>query len=159
MDLSISHTVKTIGNGFRGLHGLSSGVSMTELLYKESTFAVIGAAMEVHRILGPGFLESVYQIALARELTLRSIPFEQQKHLAVTYKDILVGEYIADVVVDGKFIVEIKAVSNWNPRHDAQAIHYLAATGMQLALLLNFGTGSLQHRRIVRTGVVKTQSA
>ncbi|MCX6039100.1 MAG: GxxExxY protein, partial [Chloroflexi bacterium] len=65
----------------------------------------------------------------------------------------------ADVVVDGKFIVEIKAVSNWNPRHDAQAIHYLAATGMQLALLLNFGTGSLQHRRIVRTGVVKTQSA
>ncbi len=128
---------------------------MTELLFKELTFAVIGAAMEVHRILGPGFLEAVYQAALERELTLRGIPFEAQKRLAVYYKDVLVGEYIADLVIDGKFIVEIKAVSAWNPRHDAQAIHYLAATGMQLALLLNFGTGSLQHRRIVRTGLVK----
>ena len=132
---------------------------MTELIFKELTFAVIGAAMEVHKILGPGFLETVYQIALDRELKLRGIPFEQQKHLAVYYKDVLVGDYIADFVVDGKVIVEIKAVSAWNPRHDAQAVHYLAATGMQLALLLNFGTGSIQHRRIIRTGVVKTQSA
>jgi GxxExxY protein len=131
---------------------------MTELLYKELTFAVIGAAMEVHRILGSGFLEAVYQTALARELSLRDIPFEQQKQLAVHYKDVLAGEYIADFVIDNKFIIEIKAVSAWNPRHDAQAIHYLAATGMQLALLLNFGVGSLQHRRIIRTGVVKTQS-
>ena len=131
---------------------------MTELLFKELTFAVIGAAMEVHRILGPGFLESVYQTALEHELTLRGITFEAQKKLAVYYKDILVGEYIADLVAEGKFIVEIKAVSTWNPRHDAQAVHYLAATGMQLALLLNFGTGSLQHRRIIRTGVVKEKS-
>ena len=131
---------------------------MTELLFKELTFAVIGAAMDVHRILGPGFLESVYQTALEHELTLRGITFEAQKKLAVYYKDILVGEYIADLVAEGKFIVEIKAVSTWNPRHDAQAVHYLAATGMQLALLLNFGTGSLQHRRIIRTGVVKEKS-
>ena len=75
--------------------------------------------------------------------------------MAVYYKDILAGEYIADFVIDGKFIVEIKAVSTWNPRHDAQAVHYLAATGLQLALLLNFGTGSMLHRRIVRTGLVK----
>ncbi len=119
---------------------------MTDLLFKELTFTVIGAAMEVHRILDPGFLESVYQTALARELSLRGIPFEQQKHLAVYYKDINAGEYIADFIIDGKFVVEIKAVSNWNPRHDAQAVHYLTATGMQLALLLNFGAGSLQHR-------------
>lgn len=132
---------------------------MAELLFKELTFAVIGAAMEVHRILGPGFLEAVYQAALERELTLRGIPFEAQKKLAVYYKDILAGEYIADLVIDEKIIVEIKAVSAWNPRHDAQAIHYLAATGMQLALLLNFGTGSLQHRRIVRTGLAKNQAA
>ena len=72
--------------------------------------------------------------------------------------DLLAGEYIADFVMDGKFIVVIKAVSTWNPRLDAQAIHYLAAAGLQLALLLNFCTGSLQHRRIVRTGMVKTQS-
>ena len=131
---------------------------MTELLFKDLTFAVIGAAMEVHRILGPGFLESVYQIALERELTLRGIPFEPQKKLAVYYKDVLAGEYVADFVIGGKFIVEIKAVSTWNPHHDAQAVHYLAATGMQLALLLNFGTGSLQHRRIIRTGLVKEKS-
>jgi GxxExxY protein len=132
---------------------------MTELLFKELTFTVIGAAMEVHKILGPGFLEAVYQVALARELALRSISIEQQKRMAINYMDIQAGDYIADFVIDGKFIVEIKAVSTWDPRHDAQAIHYLVATGMQLALLLNFGTGSLQHRRIVRTGVVKTQSA
>jgi GxxExxY protein len=131
---------------------------MTELLFKELTFAVIGAAMEVNRILGPGFLESVYHTALEHELTLRGITFEVQKKLAVYYKDILVGEYIADLVAEGKFIVEIKAVSTWNPRHDAQAVHYLAATGMQLTLLLNFGTGPLQHRRIIRTGVVKEKS-
>jgi len=123
---------------------------MVELLHKELTFAVIGAAMEVHTILGPGFLESVYQSALARELTLRGIPFEQQVRLPVNYKDALVGEYIADFMIDGKPIVEIKAVSNFNSQHQAQAMHYLAATGCRLALLLNFGTGSLEHRRVIK---------
>ena len=123
---------------------------MVELLYKELTFAVIGAAMEVHRILGPGFLEAVYQSALARELTLRGIPFGQQVRLPVSYKDVLVGEYIADFIIHGKLIVEIKAVSNFNSQHQAQAMHYLAATGLRLALLLNFGTGSLEHRRVIK---------
>jgi GxxExxY protein len=123
---------------------------MAELLYKELTFAVIGAAMEVHRILGPGFLEAVYQTALARELTLRGIQFEQQVRLPVTYKDTLAGEYIADFVIEGKLIVEIKAVSKFNASHQAQAMHYLTATGLRLALLLNFGTGSLEHRRVIK---------
>lgn len=123
---------------------------MVELLYKELTFAVIGAAMEVHRILGSGFLESVYQVALERELTLRGIMFERKVKLPVTYKDILVGEYEADLVIDGKFIVEIKSVSKFNASHQAQAMHYLAATGLRLALLLNFGTGSLEHRRVIK---------
>lgn len=123
---------------------------MTELLYKELTFAVIGAAMEVHRILGPGFLEAVYQVALERELTLRDIPFERQVRLPVVYKDVLVGEYVADLVIDKKFVVEIKAVSKFNASHQAQAMHYLAATGLRLALLLNFGTGSLEHRRVIK---------
>ena len=83
---------------------------MVELIYKELTFAVIGAAMEVHRILGPGFLEAVYQVALERELTPRGVPFERQVKLPVTYKDFLVGEYVADLVIDKKFVVEIKAV-------------------------------------------------
>lgn len=123
---------------------------MVELLYKELTFAVIGAAMEVHKILGPGFLETVYQTALERELTLRKIPFEQKVKLPVTYKDVTVGIYEADLIIDGKFIVELKAVSKFNASHQAQAMHYLAATGLRLALLLNFGTGSLEHRRVIK---------
>ena len=123
---------------------------MVELLYKEQTFAVIGAAMEVHKILGPGFLEAVYQVALERELTLRGIPFESKVKLPVTYKDVEVGIYEADLIVDKKFIIEIKAVSKFNASHQAQAMHYLTATGLRLALLLNFGTGSLEHRRIIK---------
>ena len=111
---------------------------MVELLYKELTFAVIGAAMEVHKILGPGFLEAVYQAALERELTLRGIPFEHKVKLPVTYKDIIVGIYEADLVIDNKFIDEIKAVSKFNACHQAQAMHYLTATSLRLAILLNF---------------------
>ena len=123
---------------------------MVELIHKELTFAVIGAAMEVHTVLGPGFLEAVYQTALERELTLRNIPFEKQIKMPVRYKDVVVGDYVADFVIDGKLIVEIKAVSNFNSQHQAQAMHYLAATGLRLALLLNFDTGSLEHRRVIK---------
>ena len=123
---------------------------MNELLYKDLTFAVIGAAMEVHGILGGGFLEAVYQAALERELELRKIPFQRQVHLPVTYKDLLVGDYIADFVVENKLIVEIKSVSALNANHQAQAMHYLAATGYRLALLLNFGAPSLQQRRVIK---------
>ena len=123
---------------------------VVELLYKELTFAVIGAAMEVHKILVPGFLEGVYQGALERELTLRRISFENKVKLPVTYKDALIGIYEADLVVDNKIVVEIKAVSKFNASHQAQAMHYLTATGCRLALLLNFGTGSLEHRRIIK---------
>jgi GxxExxY protein len=123
---------------------------MAELLYKELTFAVIGAAMEVHTILGPGFLEAVYQTAIERELSLRKIPFERKVKLSLTYKDAPVGTYEADLVIDNKFVVEIKAVSKLNASHQAQAMHYLAATGLRLALLLNFGAGSLEHRRIIK---------
>lgn len=123
---------------------------MTDLLYKELTFAVIGAAMEVHRILGSGFLEAVYQGALEKELILRKIPFEHQVELPVLYKGEVIGIYKADLVIDKKFIVEIKAVSKLNQLHQAQAMHYLAATGLRLALLLNFGSTSLEHRRVIK---------
>jgi GxxExxY protein len=79
---------------------------MAEILFKELSFAIIGAAMEVHNHLGPAFLEAVYQNALAYELALRGIPFEEQKVLPVYYKGQLVGEYKADFVVDGKIILE-----------------------------------------------------
>ncbi len=123
---------------------------MTELLFKELSYAIIGAAMEVHRLLGPGFLEAAYQAALAHELTLRGIPFEQQVKLPVYYKGILIGEYIADFVIDGKIILEIKAVTELHDAHRAQAINYLAATGLELVILLNFGEPSLTQERLVR---------
>ena len=123
---------------------------MAEILYKELSYAVVGAAMEVHRVLGPGFLEAVYQASLAHELTLRNIQFEQFKRLPVTYKGVSVGEYEADFVVEDKVILELKAVSKFHPAHESQAINYLAATGLRLAILLNFGAQSLQHKRLVR---------
>ena len=123
---------------------------MTEVLFKRLSYRVVGAAMEVHRLLGSGFLEAVYQTALAHELKLSEIPFEPQKRLTVKYKDIIVGNYIADFVIDGKIIIEIKAVSNLTSSHQAQALNYLAATGYKLAILLNFGATSLQQRRVVR---------
>jgi len=95
-------------------------------------------------------LEAVYQAALAHELTLRGIRFEQFKKLPVYYKGILVGEYEADFVIEGKIILEIKAISKLHPRHEAQAINYLTATGFRLAILLNFGASSLQHQRMVK---------
>lgn len=123
---------------------------MAELLYKELSFAIIGAAMEVHSILGSGFLEAVYQKALAHEFSLRGIKFDRQVRLPVIYKGEMMGEYVPDFGVDNKIIVEIKCVSKLNSSHQAQALHYLAATGMRLALLLNFGEGSLTHRRVIK---------
>ena len=123
---------------------------MSELLYGSLTYAIIGAAMEVHNNLGPGFLENVYQKAFAHEMFLRKIAFKEQIKLPVTYKNLLVGEYIADYTVEEKLIIEIKAVSRLNRAHQAQAMHYLASTGYRLALLVNFGESSLEHRRIIR---------
>lgn len=124
---------------------------MAELLYKQLSFDIVGAAMEVHNILGSGFLEAVYQTALEKELKFRGIPFEPKVKLPVSYKGELIGEYEADLVVDGKIVVELKSVSRFNAAHEAQVIHYLTAIDMQLALLINFGTGSLEYRRIVKS--------
>ena len=124
---------------------------MADILYEELSFAVISAAMEVHKILGPGFLEAVYQLALEKELTLRKIPFRHEVELPVTYKGDLVGVYKADLIVDHKIILEIKGISALNASHQAQALNYLAATGLQLAILINFGMSSLEYRRVVRS--------
>ena len=123
---------------------------MAEILFKELSFAIIGAAMEVHRILGPGYLEAVYQAALAHELTIRGIRFEQYKRLPVMYKGVLVGDYEADMVVEGQIILEIKAISTLTDAHEAKALNYLTATGLRLAILLNFGAESLQRKRLVK---------
>jgi GxxExxY protein len=124
---------------------------MAEIIFKQLSYAIIGGAMEVHNVLGSGFLEAVYQAALEKELRLRGIPFERKVKLPVLYKGDLIGQYEADIIVDGKIIVEIKSVSRLTSAHDAQVIHYLAATGLQLAILINFGESSLQSRRVIKT--------
>ncbi len=119
-------------------------------LYKDLTYQIIGVAMEVHRKLGPGFLESVYEKAFAHELTLKKISFKRQQILTVHYKGVSVGEFRADFVIDGKVIVELKAVKKLLPEHEAQLINYLKATGLRVGLLFNFSAPSLEKvRRIV----------
>jgi GxxExxY protein len=123
---------------------------VVNLLYKDLTYKIIGAAMETHRVLGPGFLEAVYQTALAHELELRGMPIQEQVVLQVGYKDIIAGEYRADFLIENKVILEIKAVSELNEIHEAQLINYLKATTYKVGLLINFGGTSLEHlRRIV----------
>jgi GxxExxY protein len=114
------------------------------------TYAIIGAAMEVHRLLGCGFLENVYQEALALELALRNIPFGREVLLRVRYKDhILACEYRADFVCYDSVVVELKATEKLSNVERAQVINYLNATQMKRALLLNFGARSLEHERLV----------
>jgi len=122
-------------------------VAKTELLYRELTYAVIGAAMEVHKLLGSGFLEAVYQSALAHELNLRRIVHEEQVPLKIRYKGIVAGDYRPDFLVDGKVVVEIKATKGLTEIDEAQLINYLNGTGFRLGLLINFGAPSLQYRR------------
>ena len=122
---------------------------MTKLLHKELSFRIVGAAMEVHRVLGPGFLESVYEQALAHEFELKGIPFQRQALLAVRYKAIIAGEFRADFLVDGNVVVELKAIKGLTEINEAQLLNYLKGTGYRVGLLLNFGTPSLEHKRRV----------
>ncbi len=129
---------------------LSSSATF-ELVHKELAREIVGAAIEVHRHLGPGQLERVYQAALAHELELRGMPFRRQVPVPLLYKGKAVGEFFVDLVVDGKVIVELKAVERYNPLFTAQVISYLRATKLRLGLLINFNSPVLWRgvRRIV----------
>lgn len=119
----------------------------------ELAHAVIGAAIEVHRTLGPGFLESVYEEALCVELRLRSIPFAHQYPVAVDYKGHSVGEGRLDLLVGNELVVELKTVDSLAPIHEAQVISYLKTTGCHLGLLINFNSVLLKDgiKRVVRS--------
>ncbi len=124
---------------------------MTELLFKQEVYGIVGAAIEVHRELGPGFLEAVYQEALEIVLGLQSILFEAGKRLPIQYKGrLLTKEYVADLVCFNQIIVELKALDRLSGREEAQVLNYLKATGLRVGLLVNFGSvGRLEWKRYV----------
>ena len=115
------------------------------------TEKIIGCAMKVHQSLGPGFLESVYEKALAHELGKTGLDVSCQHPIHVVYDGIVVGDFVADMLVAGTVLVENKAVQTLTRLHEVQLVNYLTATGIEIGLLLNFGSSSLQIKRKHRT--------
>ena len=123
--------------------------SVGGLLYKEESYKIIGAAMEVHRLLGCGFVEPVYQEALEKEFVARGIPYEREKELTICYKGSTLSKtFRADFVCYGKIILELKAVKDFSDEHYAQTYNYLRASGLDLGILMNFGNVSLEYERV-----------
>jgi len=118
--------------------------------YKELTEKMIGCAMKVHQALGPGFLESVYQKALAHELCKAGLAVECEKAIQVLYDNVIVGDFSADMLVEGTVMVENKSVQALVAGHEVQLVNYLTATGIEVGLLLNFGSASLEIKRKTR---------
>ena len=124
---------------------------MKHLIFAEEVYAIAGAAIEVHKTLGSGFLEAVYQETLEIEFGLRGIPFASQENLTVKYKGVVLRkEYCADFVCYGKIIVELKALSKLSGTEEAQLLNYLKATGLEVGVLINFGSSPrLEWKRFV----------
>ena len=121
-----------------------------KILYKEESFAIIGACMKVHRTLGAGFLEAVYEEALEKEFHIQNISFKRQVKLSLYYdNELMKKQYRADFVCYDAIIIEIKAVSQIPTAFYAQLQNYLRCTNMELGILINFGTSSLIYKRII----------
>jgi GxxExxY protein len=119
------------------------------MLYRELSYEVMAAVFEVHNTLGPGFLEKVYENALMVEFGLRGIPAEAQKPLVVRFKGVGVGDFNADIVINGKMILELKAVEAFSKAYEAQVLNYLKGTGFKLGVLINFGKERVESKRFV----------
>ena len=125
---------------------------MSKLYLADLTYRIIGACMEVHKQLGCGYLEPVYQEALSMEFDEINIPYEKEKILGIKYKNkFLSKKYIADFICFDKIIVELKALSKLSTDHEAQLLNYLKATGIEVGLLVNFGTSKLEYKRMILT--------
>jgi GxxExxY protein len=121
-----------------------------EIIYKEESYAIIGACMEVHRELGMGFNEIIYKDALEIEFKLRGIPYLREPSLPVFYKEQKIRTFKADFIVFDKIVLEAKAVSRLIEDHERQTIAYLSASTLRLGLLVNFGESSLQQKRLLK---------
>ena len=118
--------------------------------HEELTKEIIGCAMKVHGTLGPGFLESVYQNALALELRKAGMQVECEKKIQVTYDGVVVGDFVADMLINERVLIENKAVQVLAIAHEVQLVNYLTATGIDIGLLLNFGAARLEFKRKAR---------
>jgi len=119
------------------------------ILYKDLSYKIVGLAMQVHRELGPGFLEKVYENALTIIFEENGISAQAQFPIKVHFHGRIIGDYLADILVENSIIVELKAQERILQLHKAQTLNYLRATKFRLALLLNFGKSSLEHERII----------
>ena len=129
---------------------------MVDIIEKELSYLIMQAAYEVHNNLGPGFPEMLYEQAMVRELMLRNLTLQRQRKIVVNYKQEPLGEFILDLTVNERIILELKAVSSILKLHEQQAFSYLKATGLQLAIVINFGAESVQSSRVVNA---KSKSA
>lgn len=121
------------------------------VIYKDLSYKIIGAAMEVHKELGCGFLESVYDEAFGYELKKIGLEYDYQKELKIKYKNLILKKrFFADYVVENKIIIENKAVRSLTEIEEAQMHNYLKATGYKLGIVINYGGASLEYKRIVR---------
>lgn len=119
------------------------------IVEKELSYVIMKSAFEVHNALGLGFPEAIYEEAMNRELVRNGVSLERQKRIKVLYKDEPIGEFILDNIADGRVILEYKAVSEIAKIHEQQALSYLKATGLELAIVINFGAERVQSNRVV----------
>lgn len=122
-----------------------------KLLYEDLSNSIINSAIEVHKNLGSGFLEKVYEKALIYELNQKNIKIDIQKSIDVHYKNIVIGKFTPDLIVDDKIIIELKALSTIESTHISQVLNYLKATNMEVGILLNFGRERLEIKRVIET--------
>ncbi|NQV36795.1 MAG: GxxExxY protein [Candidatus Marinimicrobia bacterium] len=118
-------------------------------IYKELSYQIVGCAMEVHKVLGPGFLEKVYEEAFKVELELNNIKYASQAVFPVNYKNRHVKDYICDLIIDDKVIIELKSIKAIGDLDRAQILNYLKVTNYKLGLIINFGSTSLEYERMV----------
>lgn len=139
-----------MGTDYHGKNIKEEKIFMGKLLYEDLTYKIIGAAFEVHKELGPGYLESVYEDALCYELDKNRIVYQKQVELDVRYKDIVFErKFRADILVEEKVLVENKAVKALTKQDEAQLLNYLKTTQLKVGLLFNFGSGELEKIRMI----------